>query len=63
MDSVSGKALQKVDFLMSSDFIDGSSVQMASSSELTVFTFYTDDVILCMRDFVFCVSALVSAGF
>lgn len=57
LDSVSGKDLQKVDILLSSDFIDRSSVQTASSSELTVFTFYTDDVILCMRDFVFCVSA------
>lgn len=57
VDSVSGKDLQKVDILLSSDFIDRSSVQTASSSKLTVFTFYTDDVILCMQDFVFCVSA------
>lgn len=63
VDSVSGKDLKKVDVLISLDFIYKSSVQTASSSELTVFTFYTDDVILCMQDFVFCVSALVSAEF
>lgn len=58
-----GEDLWKDDILTSLEFIDRSSVQTASSSELTVFTFYTGDVILCMRDFVFCVSALVSAGF
>lgn len=45
------------------DVVDRSSVQTASSSDSTVLTFCTDDVILCMRDFVFCVWALVSAGF
>lgn len=47
-------------------FVKGSilgSSRTASSSGWTLLTFCTDDVILCMRDFVFCVSALVSAGF
>lgn len=63
VDSVLGEDFWKDGVLTWSDFIGWSSVQTASSSELTVFTFCTEDVILCMRDFVFCVWALVSAGF